>query len=161
MTGGKKGLRSDCSVLASRSCVSCWPTLAQGEQFSTMNVTDWNALIGKRWRNRIERDAFKNGWIAASQGKRRIRPPGPLSYNERAAFMDGWHSFHEASWRCGNKRTSKANGKPERAIVGDVSPHCRLLELHSAQHGSDPANGGLAGAVVLHRGTHGGEVDPR
>lgn len=42
------------------------------------------------WETKAELKAFREGWAAANQGlSRRDRPPYP-TYNERAAFKDGW-----------------------------------------------------------------------
>src|SRR3954454_21027232 len=48
-----------------------------------------------RWLGPVELQAFRAGWIAAITGKSRVWPRGPFSYNQRAAFVDGWDTFHE------------------------------------------------------------------
>lgn len=49
----------------------------------------------RRWLDASSRQAFRDGWLAASKGRPVSLQRGPLSYNERAAFRDGWHSFYE------------------------------------------------------------------
>ncbi len=53
------------------------------------------AASRQRWPTRGEQLSFTRGWAAAGEGQARTRLPGLLSYNERAAFVDGWDSFHE------------------------------------------------------------------
>jgi hypothetical protein len=43
----------------------------------------------------IERLAFEEGWNRASKGLSRSLRLSGCSYNERAAFADGWDCFHE------------------------------------------------------------------
>ena len=45
------------------------------------------------WHTKVETQAFDDGYNAAKAGKSRQNLPNYPSYNERAAFKDGWDSF--------------------------------------------------------------------
>jgi hypothetical protein len=62
-----------------------------------MSVSTLTAQVphNGRWSEELDLQAFRSGWIAASAGKPRVCPWGPSSYNQRAAFMDGWDAFQE------------------------------------------------------------------
>ena len=52
-----------------------------------------------KWLLPIERLSFEEGWTRASKGLSRQLQLSGLSYNERAAFADGWDCFHEEKQR--------------------------------------------------------------
>src|SRR3954467_4759708 len=69
-----------------------------------------DAPLNRRWLRQVELQAFRRGWIRASKGKSRVCPSGPFSYNQRAAFMDGWDSFHEQGSHRRRRKPPGASG---------------------------------------------------